>query len=301
VYGDVVDFNNEALKTINDGIRMPESARKGITAGDIVEEVYKDLTGSLNDQDDTKLYTGLESLDTVIAGLHKQEMTVIGARPGVGKTMLAVHIAQVLANKGNKCLIVSREMSSKQLAKRMISAKSGIDGQKLRIPKYLSTQDWKDIANATGRIIDDDIRIDDEALTVQAIRARCRELHDKGVLDVLFVDYLTLLRSQRKAESRRIEIEDVSWQLKEIAKEFDIPVVVLAQLNRSPAIGDREPTLTDLRETGAIEQDADNVLLLHINKASDNDEHINPDIVTMKIIVAKQRNGPVGFVEVKQH
>ena len=295
---DLGDINNDVLKAVNDGIRAAGSGKRSIEAADIVSRVYDQLNKGYNAADDTKLYTGLIDLDALTAGLHGQELTIVGARPGAGKSMFAVHLAQELARKKNKCLIVSREMSSESLVKRMISALSGINGQVLRQPKRLNDNGgWEKVGTAAAQVITDGIRIDDESATVQEVRALCRMLHDKGELDVLFVDYLTLMRTQRKCESRRVEVEDVTWQLKEISKEFDIPVVVLAQLNRASVLNDREPELSDLRETGAIEQDADNVLFLHIPKSTPLDQ----EIVEVKVIIAKQRNGPVGYVTLRQH
>ncbi len=183
-------------------------------------------------------------------------------------------------------------MSTLQIVKRILSNYSGVDGQKLRFCKSLNDEDWKEIIYASDQISQLPIEINDTLSNIQEIRTYCRELRNRNKLDILFVDYMGLLKTLKRCESRRAEIEDISRQCKELSLEFDIPVVVLAQLNRENERDKREPRLYDVRESGAIEQDADNVIFLHVPK--DTDESANS--FNIKVIISKQRNGPTGYI-----
>lgn len=212
-------------------------------------------------------------------------------------TAFAVQLMINLAVKKNKVLFVSREMSTVQLGKRILSNIGKINGHKLRFCKSLSDKDFVDIGKAMEVINHMPIEINDKLSTIQEIRLYCRDLKDQGKLDVLIVDYLGLLKTLKKTNGQREAIEDISRQLKEISLDLEIPVICLAQLNRENEREKREPKLIDLRESGSIEQDADNVLFLHV--PSDTDQ--TQDCFDVKVIVAKQRNGPCGYVWLKYY
>lgn len=284
-----VELKNDVLQVFD--IEVYENDKADNTLQSIILAAFDDIEQKFNEKQENNLFTGFHDLDKLTAGLHPEELTIIAARPGVGKTAFAIQLMLNLANKNNKCLFVSREMSQIQIAKRIISNLAIVDGQKLRLCKSLSDDDWRRIGRAVGEISSLPIELNDKLATIQEIRAYCRELKNKKSIDLLIVDYLQLCRSMRKTENRRQEIEDISRQLKEISLEFSIPVIALSQLSRE-SVRSKEPELNHLRESGSIEQDADNVIFLHI--PNDTDE--TKDYLDIKVILAKQRNGPTGFI-----
>ena len=263
----------------------------------ILNNTLMSIDEEYHNKQDNRYMTGFHDLDKLTAGLHPEEMTIIAARPGVGKTTMAINMIVNLAHKGIKCLLVSREMSGRQLMKRFIANYTPIDGHKLRLAKYLTDEDFAKIENATYEMMEWPVYINDEIATIQEIRAYARELKVKDELEVLFVDYLQLCRSSNRHETRRQEIEEISRGFKEISMELGIPVVVLSQLSRDSARAHREPELHDLRESGSLEQDADNVIFLHIPK----DTGTTQDIYDIQAILAKQRNGPTGYVYLRYY
>lgn len=290
-YESVADYKADVMKMVD--IPINDFRKKSFKYQDIINDTLQSIENDYNKTDENRLMTGFYDLDKLIAGLHPEELTIIAARPGVGKTVAGVNLIANLARKGNKCMLISREMSAIQLVKRFISNYTPIDGQRLRLCKTLSGTDFEKIAHAAGEMGEWPIIINDELATVQEIRAYCRE--EKP--DVLVVDYLQLCRSAGKNESRRQEIEEISRQFKEISMEFGIPVVVLSQLTRDNAKTGRAPELHDLRESGSIEQDADNVIFLHIPKGTDETQ----DAYDLQVIVAKQRNGPTGYINLRHY
>jgi len=271
-------------------IKVYDNKKMDNTLETLINEVFKDIEKDYNATDDNKLFTNFFELDKIMAGLHPEEMTLIAARPGVGKSLFALQLAINLSLKGNKCLLVSREMSNTQMAKRLLANLSDVNGNKMRFCKSLTDQDWNDIAKTLNIVSQMPIELNDKLSTIQEIRAYVRELKNENNIDILFLDYLQLCKSMKKVENRRQEVEDISRQLKEISMEFSIPVVALSQLSRDGAKG--EPELHHLRESGSLEQDADNVILLHI--ADDVDEYA--EVFPLKIIIAKQRNGSTGSI-----
>ena len=263
----------------------------------ILNDTLTSIDEEYRNKQDNRYMTGFHDLDKLTAGLHPEEMTIIAARPGVGKTTMAINMIVNLAHKGIKCLLVSREMSGRQLMKRFIANYTPIDGHKLRLAKYLADEDFAKIGNATYEMMEWPVYINDEIATIQEIRAYARELKAKDEFEVLFVDYLQLCRSSNRHETRRLEIEEISRGFKEISMELGIPVVVLSQLSRDNARTHREPELHDLRESGSLEQDADNVIFLHIPKDTDTTQ----DIYDIQVILAKQRNGPTGYVYLRYY
>lgn len=298
---DVLELKNNALQIISeietDNVNDEDDTLKGIML-----EVMDDLEKKYQKRNDTSYYTGIYDLDKVTGGLHEEEMTVIAARPGVGKTALALQIAETIARKDRKVLFVSREMSRIQLGIRMIIKYTGLDGTQLRTGR-ISDEAWHKIAKAQGPLSELPIWIDQNARTTQEIRAIARELKNKNGLDLIIIDYLQLLKTTEKHQNREQEVAAMSRDIKLMTNEFKIPIIVLAQLNRQ-AEG-RRPALCDLRESGAIEQDADNVLFLYkllpndIEKLNSRQRSIANGVMMngmdfVELIIGKQRNGPIG-------
>ena len=294
------DLKNEAIEILSK-VETPDLETNTRTLDDLMAETITEIEDQYKGNDEQKLLTGFKQLDVITAGFHKQELTILAARPGIGKTALAINLLINLAQRNNNCLFVSREMSDTQICKRIISNLSGINGNKLRQPKSMQDKDWAQMCTLANEMerLKGKVIIDDKMLNIQQIRAAVNRLKNKNEIDILFVDYLGLVKTTKRCESKRLEVEDVSWGLKNIAKEFNIPVVSLCQLNRESADGkNEEPQLHHLRESGAIEQDADNVWMLHETKDSDSSNATFTSQLT-KILIRKQRNGPVGKVTLK--
>jgi len=250
-------------------------------------------------RNDTSNHTGIADLDKFTGGLHKGEVTIIAARPSVGKTALAVQIALQVAKKEKVVQIFSREMSQVQLGTRLIANQGKIDGQRMRTG-HIRDEDWIEIVKAEAALSNLPLYINDEASTIPDIRAVCAEKRRKG-LDLVIIDYMQLIEPHKKSDTREREVAEISRAIKKMSLEFDIPIIALSQLNRSTA--NKRPTLDTLRESGAIEQDADNVILLHKPDAKDVPEEDLQLYRTLKsagrdyveVIIGKQRNGPTGM------
>lgn len=295
-YDNPIDLRSDILQLFDIEIYSKNKADNSLYS--IMQHVLKDIESKFNSNVEDRLFTGFYDLDKLTAGLHPEEFTIIAARPGVGKTAFALQMMIQMAKKGVKCLFVSREMSQMQLAKRILSNIAVIDGQKLRLCKSLTDVDWGKIAVAIEADASQlPIELNDKLSTIQEIRAYCRDLHISGKLDLLIVDYLQLCRSHKKVDNRTQEIADISRQLKEISLEFGIPVVALSQLTRENVKSGREPELYDLKESGALEQDADNVIFLHVPDGTDETK----ESFEIKVIVGKQRNGATGFIYLKYY
>jgi replicative DNA helicase len=244
----------------------------------------------------TGLATGYERLDEYTAGLQRSDLIVVAARPAMGKTTLCLNLAANAALKDAKSVgLFSLEMSREQLFLRMLCSLGRIDAHLLRTGR-LSKEDWKKLTEAFARLSAAPIFIDDSAgIGVMEMRAKARRLKSERGLDLLVIDYLQLIRGRGRVENRTQEISEISRSLKELAKELQIPVIAISQLSRAPETrgGDRRPQLSDLRESGAIEQDADVVLFIYreeVYKPTE-DNRGKADL-----IIAKQRNGPIGLV-----
>ena len=240
--------------------------------------------------------TGFIDLDRMLTGLHPGELIVVGARPAMGKTSFAMNIAEHASlNKGKVTAVFTMEMPREQIAMRMLCSDARVDMQRVR-RGTLRDEDWDHLAKTLGPLSAAPMYIDDtSAITPTQLRSRCRQLKmDKG-LDLVVVDYLGLMRSDGKAENRQLEVSEISRQLKAIALELKIPIVACAQLSRANKDRvDKRPMLSDLRDSGSIEQDADVVMFLHreeyYNKETE-DKNIG------EVIVSKQRSGPLGTVK----
>jgi replicative DNA helicase len=252
----------------------------------------------------TGLPTGIPALDKMTDGLHGSEMIVIAARPSMGKTALAMNIAEHIALECKKAVAVfSLEMSSQQLVQRLLCSRARVNLQKLR-DGFLHDRDFPALTSAGSILSESKMFIDDTAgLSILELRAKARRLKSQHDIQAIFIDYIQLLRSttRRAQDNRQLEIAEISNGIKALAKELNIPIVVLAQLNRNPEsrTGDSKgrPRLSDLRESGSIEQDADLVgLLVREEYYADNDEERKESSGKATLIIAKQRNGPVGDV-----
>ena len=313
----LAEASDEIQNTVFEGVGTPDdileaaekkiyAIRKGATddslqkIGTVLVDVYARLSElAASKQTITGLSTGLRDLDKKINGLNKANLIFIAARPGMGKTSLALNIAQNVAKKSGKTVaIFSLEMSREELAMRLISAESFVDTQKLATGR-LSEDDWVKIGLASSALSATDIRVDDNSsITVAAINAKCRRLENLGLI---VIDYLQLMTSAgyegSRGENRVNVVSDISRALKVMAKELGVPVICLSQLNRSTeGRQDKRPMLSDLRESGSIEQDADSVIFLY------RDDYYNDDSEKKNVvecIVAKNRHGETGTVEVQ--
>ena len=236
--------------------------------------------------------TGFADLDSLLTGLHGGELIVVGARPSMGKTSFGLNVAMQAARHGFSVAIFSLEMPREQLVMRLLCSDARVDLQAVRHGS-LKDEDWLSLSQALGPLAASQIYIDDTSgLTPTMLRSRCRRLKMERQLDIIVVDYLQLMTTGGRAENRQNEVSEISRNLKGIAKELNVPLMALAQLSRAGAQrADKRPILSDLRESGAIEQDADVILFLH------REDYYNPDTEEKNIaevIVSKQRNGPLG-------
>lgn len=241
----------------------------------------------------TGLPTGFDDLDAMTAGLHNGELIVIAGRPSMGKSALATCIAEYIGVQEQKPVaIFSLEMSKEQLVQRMLCSHARVELQKAR-SGFLSQADWPKLVTAAGKLAEAPIYIDDTAgISALELRAKARRLKARHNIELIIVDYLQLMSSSTRIENRQQEISEISRSLKTLSKELNVPLIAISQLSRAPEKRESyRPRLSDLRESGAIEQDADVVMLLF------REEYYNPKETNRglaEIIVAKQRNGPVG-------
>ena len=243
----------------------------------------------------TGMPTGFIDLDYKTSGFQPSDLILIAARPSMGKTAFVLNIAEYMAFRSNETVaIFSLEMSKEQLVNRLFALESRVDSQILRTGN-LSDNDWSSLIEAAGVIGRSNLIDDTPGISVSELRSKCRKYKLEHNLGILMIDYLQLMQGSRKSESRQQEISDISRSLKEIARELQVPVVALSQLSRAvEQRPDHRPMLSDLRESGAIEQDADVVMFLY------RDDYYNHDTEkkdVAEVIIAKQRNGPIGTVE----
>ncbi len=242
--------------------------------------------------------TGFHDLDEVTGGLQRSDLVIMAARPGVGKTSLALGIAHNAAAKGNKVGVFSLEMSREQLVQRLLAVETGVDSQQLRLG-YLTDEDWQHVSDAIGRLAQMPVYIDDSpGLTVLEVRSKARRLEAEVGVDLLIIDYLQLMQGTARKDGNRVqEVSEISRNLKMLARELNIPVIACAQLSR--AVESRTshvPMLSDLRESGSIEQDSDIVMFIH------REEMYNPETEKKgiaEIYIAKHRNGPLTTVPLR--
>ena len=244
----------------------------------------------------TGIPTGFIDLDYRTAGMQPSDLVLIAARPSMGKTAFVLNIAQYVAFKQHKAVaIFSLEMSKEQLVNRLFSLESKVSGQNIRTGQ-LSDSEWEKLAETAGVIGQSNLMIDDTpGISIAELRSKCRKFKLERGLDMIIIDYLQLMTGSGRSESRQQEISDISRSLKAIARELSVPVLALSQLSRAvEQRPDHRPMLSDLRESGAIEQDADVVMFIYRDDYY-NKETEKPGVA--EIIIAKQRNGPIGTVE----
>ncbi|MBD3920313.1 replicative DNA helicase [Paenibacillus sp. PR3] len=256
-----------------------------------VEMLYSNKGGS------SGIPSGFSDLDKMTSGFQRSDLIIVAARPSVGKTAFALNIAQNVGVRAKETVaIFSLEMSAAQLCQRMICAESNVDAGRMRTG-FLEGDDWEKLTMAIGSLSEAEIYIDDTpGITVADIRAKCRRLKKERGLGMILIDYLQLIQGRGKAgENRQQEVSEISRTLKQIARELEVPVIALSQLSRGvEQRQDKRPMMSDLRESGSIEQDADIVAFLYRDDYYDKESE-KKNII--EIIIAKQRNGPVGTVE----
>lgn len=258
-----------------------------------IEELYKlkaDITG---------IPTGFAELDKMTAGLHPGELTIIAARPSMGKTAFSLNIASHMALRAKKTIgYFSVEMSKESLMMRLLASESKVSMSEIRNGR-IQDSSWPKLITAAGAISEAPLYLDDTSgISPFEIRARCRRLKSQHGLDAIMIDYLQLMDLKMKVESRERAVSEISRSLKALAKELKIPVIALAQLNRGvEGRSDRRPMLSDLRESGSIEQDADVIMMLYRDDYYDKDDPEKQGHA--EVIIGKQRNGPTGTVKLK--
>lgn len=293
----LADILGHAEKSIFDIVMRRTEGSTLVHIADILPDTYQRietlsrLKGAIDG-----VPTGFVDLDNLLTGLHGGELVLVGARPSMGKTSFGMNVlsyASVMA--GKTVAAFSLEMPRDQLAMRLLCADARVDMQSVR-HGTLRDEDWLSLSRALGPIAAANLYIDDTSgITPSQLRSRCRRLKIERGLDLVMVDYIQLMASDGRAENRQNEVSEISRALKGIAKELNVPVLALAQLSRAGAQrSDKRPILSDLRDSGAIEQDADVVMFLH------REEYYDPnteDKNIAEVIVAKQRNGPLGTIK----
>ena len=263
---------------------------------DVLGDVYAHLHDLNTNKEATQgTQTGFSALDRVLAGMGKSDLVLVGARPGMGKTSFALNIATNVAKQTKKTVcIFSLEMSADQLVNRVLSSEALVNSYSLRTGE-LSPTDWENLARAAGELAGCDILIDDTSgMTVTAMKAKLRRVKNLGLV---VIDYLGLMSGDKHTDNRVQEVSEISRSLKIMAKELMVPIVCCAQLSRGPeSRTDKKPMLSDLRDSGAIEQDADTVIFLYRSEYYKTDEAAGQDTSIAEIIIAKNRHGAQGTV-----
>lgn len=313
-----IDSNIKKLKDISMRKKLQESlekANEAIENFEEIEEIKSELSKKLKGISNTNIESsmniseamiltleeieekkknklqmkmGFRDLDILTDGLHPNELTCIGARPGVGKTAFALNIATNLATNHN-VYFCSLEMSESQLVQRLIGRYATVNTQFLRNGK-VTAEEYERVANATNQIVNFNMRIDTKSRYIEDVENVVTTLKEKNKIDVLIIDYLTLLKSKFKYQSRELEVADISRRLKLLALDLHIPIIILVQLNRDAE--NKVPTMANIRESGSIEQNCDNIIFLH--DAEDEENKLRTKI---EIILEKQRQGRTGKVE----
>ncbi|GAB3797872.1 replicative DNA helicase [Virgibacillus kimchii] len=294
---EVEEVLNEAEKSILEvSSRQNAGAFKSIK--DVLIEVYDDIEQlHLQSEDITGIASGFRDLDRLTSGFQPNDLIIVAARPSVGKTAFALNVAQnVAVNSDENVAIFSLEMGAEQLVSRMLCAEGNIDSQRLRSGQ-LQADDWSKLTMAMGSLSNAGIYIDDSpGIRVAEIRSKCRRLKQEHGLGMILIDYLQLIQgSANSKENRQQEVSEISRSLKALARELNVPLIALSQLSRGvESRQDKRPMMSDLRESGSIEQDADIVGFLYRDDYYDTESE-KQNII--EIIISKQRNGPVGSVE----
>ena len=293
--GELVDRAEQGIFAISEAKTTPTFK----ASKDLVTQVFEQLEQRVERKElVTGVPTGYHKFDELTAGLQRTDLIIVAGRPSMGKTAFALNLCMRSAVLYDvPTAVFSLEMSMEQLMMRMLCSWGKVDLSRMR-SGFLNDEDWTRLYQAAGDLSPAPIYIDDTpSLTTMEMRARCRRLKAEKNLGFVVVDYLQLMRASRRIDSREQEISDISRNLKALAKEIDVPVIALSQLNRKVEDRtDKRPMLADLRESGAIEQDADVIVFLYRDEAYNKRED-NPKKGIAEIIIGKQRNGPVGTVQ----
>ncbi|MDQ7833275.1 MAG: replicative DNA helicase [Desulfovibrionaceae bacterium] len=292
----LLDESEQAIFSIADA----KTVRGVKSSKDLVAAVFEQIEQRMENKElVTGVPTGYYQFDEYTAGLQPSDLIIVAGRPSMGKTAFALNVAmRASAMHGVPTAVFSLEMSMEQLMQRMLCSWAKVDLSRLRRGR-LDDGDWSRLYEAANNLSPAPIFIDDTAaLTTMELRARCRRLKAEHGLGLVVVDYLQLMRASRHIDSREQEISDISRSLKALAKELHLPVVALSQLNRKvEERGDKRPMMSDLRESGAIEQDADVIIFLYRAAAYKRKEELTPEDNVAEVIIGKQRNGPTGMVK----
>ncbi len=296
--GDVEVFLDEAERAIFD-ISEKRVRPSFFSIRDVVKESFKTIERLFQKKElVTGVPSGFKELDRMTAGFQPSDLIIIAGRPSMGKTAFCLNVAQYAAVENKiPVAVFSLEMSKEQLVIRMLCSEAHVEGTRLRTG-FLNESDWPKLTIAAGNLSEAPIYIDDSAaLSVLELRAKARRLKSERGLGMLIIDYLQLMKGRARVESRQQEISEISRSLKALAKELNIPVIAVSQLSRKTEerTGNR-PQLSDLRESGAIEQDADLILFIYRDEVYNRAED-NPNRGKAEVIIGKQRNGPIGKIE----
>lgn len=292
----VLDAAEQKIFQISNKLAAPTFTR----LDDILKKTFQQLASVKSSHEGvTGIPTGFSKFDQMTSGMQRGDLLILAARPSMGKTALALNMAMSAWHSGSAVGIFSLEMSSEQLVLRMLSAESQIPHQKIR-NALVSPEEWMNLTNTAARLAEAKVFIDDSpSINIMELRAKARKLKSQENISLLVIDYLQLINSHQRHENRNQEISAISRALKALAKELGIPVLALSQLSRQLETRmDKRPMLSDLRESGAIEQDGDVIFFVYRDVVYNPDtEH--PDVA--EIIIGKQRNGPVGSFNARFH
>lgn len=305
-----IDLDSVVSTVVNQIERATERAKtsqfKDIK--DVTKEVFDEIIAKMSGEGkNVSVPTGYSSLDSVIYGFSRGDLVILAARPSMGKTAFALNIALNVATKPQKngdnrtVALFSLEMGAEQLVSRMLCSQGMIDSEKIRAGK-LNQEDLEGLEVAIKSLNNKNIFIDDSAfIKVNEIKSKCKILKQEYGLDLIIIDYLQLLQGSKKTDNRQQEVSEISRSLKQMARELECPVIALSQLSRSvESRQDKRPMMSDLRESGSIEQDADIVSFLYRDdyyNRENSDEEVNTDVTTIEVIVAKNRHGSTGIAE----
>ena len=296
---DVQELIDSAEQRIYD-IRQERNTKGLVSIKDVIISTYDTFT-KLNSDEAGELAgipSGISALDSMTTGLNRSDLIIVGARPGMGKTSFALNLARNVAGQGKCVAIFSLEMSREQLVNRLLSSEAKVSVKKLRTGQ-LSTDEWARLGMAASSLYEMPIFLDDtSSITVQEMKSRLRRLEK---VDFVVIDYLQLMQSAKYGDNRVAQVSDITRNLKIMAKELNVPLMVCAQLSRSTEKGktNHRPALADLRESGSIEQDADQVLFLYRDEyyINEKEDPTTAEVGTSEVIVAKNRHGELGTVK----
>lgn len=296
---DLVDFAQARVGAISDMAQKGKSgpAHIGQVMGSVINHIHE-VSERKSEDSVTGLRTGYEALDAMTTGFQPGELIILAARPSMGKTSIALNICEHAAISGKKnVMFFSLEMANDQLGVRLLSSHARLHAQRVKVGR-LNEGEWKRVVDASSALSDASIYLDEEgSLSAQELRARARRIHREcGGLNLIVIDYLQLMQTAGRSDNRAFEMAEISRALKLLAKELHCPVIALSQLNRAlESRPNKRPIMSDLRDSGGIEQDADLILFVYRDEVYNED---TPDRGIAELIVGKQRNGPTGTVHV---